>query len=43
MLYATQMLYVKQNVVWDTLSSNFHEEKIEFITKICACYIGCVG
>ena len=36
MLYATQMLYLTQNNVWDTLSSNFHEEKIEFITKICA-------
>ena len=31
------------NVVWDTLSSNFYEEQIEFITKICAFSIGCVG
>ena len=42
MWYGTQM-YGTQNIVWDNLSSNFYEEQIEFITKICVCWIGCVG
>ena len=28
------------NVVQDNLSSNFFGEQIEFITKICVCYLG---
>ena len=37
-----KMLYGTQNVVQENHSSKLYREQIEFITKICACYIGCV-
>ena len=45
----TEIYFVRLNVMQDTnvvrdnLSSIFCGEQIEFITKICVCYIGFVG
>ena len=36
MVIFTEIYSFRLNVVWDNLSSNFYEEQIEFITKICA-------
>ena len=39
------MSYRAQNVVPDNLSSNFSQEQIEFITKMCSldCVYGLIG